>query len=95
MSAERTIRILVVDDHTVVRRGLIFVLQTFDDLVPVGEAGTIEEVVRRCEIDQPDVILMDIKLTGEADGIAATKIIRERYPDIQVFSNFLVSFSLS
>ena len=86
MSAENPIKILVVDDHTVVRRGLIFVLQTFDDLLPVGEAGSIEEAIRKCEIDQPDVVLMDIKLTGEADGIAATKIIRERYPFIQVLA---------
>jgi NarL family two-component system response regulator LiaR len=78
------IRILVVDDHMVVRRGLIFVLQTFDDVHTVGEAGSIEEAIRQCEGLQPDVVLMDIKMAGEQDGITATKIIRERFPQIQV-----------
>lgn len=84
MNATDPIRVLVVDDHTVVRRGLIFVLQTFDDLLPVGEAGSIDTAVRRCSLDKPDVVLMDIKLAGDRDGIIATQIIRERFPEVQV-----------
>jgi NarL family two-component system response regulator LiaR len=84
MSTADPIRILIVDDHTVVRRGLIFVLQTFDDLLPVGEAGSIEDAIQICETDQLDVVIMDIKLSGDADGIVATQIIRDRFPTIRV-----------
>jgi NarL family two-component system response regulator LiaR len=84
MNSTKPIRILVVDDHMVVRRGLVFVLQTFKDVQTVGEAGTIEEAIFQCESLQPDVVLMDIKMAGEQDGITATKIIRERLPHIQV-----------
>jgi len=84
MNANDPIRVLVVDDHTVVRRGLIFVLQAFPDVQTVGEAGSVDESIERCESLEPDVVLMDIKMAGEHDGILATKIIRERFPSIQV-----------
>jgi NarL family two-component system response regulator LiaR len=84
MNNEKQIRVLMVDDHTVVRRGLIFVLQAFDDIQPVVEAASIEEALKRCQIDDPDVVLMDVKMVGETDGIIATQKIRERFPDIEV-----------
>jgi NarL family two-component system response regulator LiaR len=84
MSADNSIRVLVVDDHTVVRRGLIFVLQAFPDLETIGEAGSVDEAVEFCGSLEPDVVLMDIKMAGERDGIFATKIIQERFPAIQV-----------
>jgi NarL family two-component system response regulator LiaR len=87
MDATNPIRVLVVEDHTVVRRGLIFVLQTYDDILPVGEAGSVDEALRKCEADHPDLVLMDIKLPGDDNGgIKATRIIRERFPDIQVLA---------
>jgi NarL family two-component system response regulator LiaR len=84
MSEEKTIRVLIVDDHTVVRQGLIFVLQAFDDILAVGEAGSIDEAIKRCQLEHPDVVLMDIKMAGETDGIVATQKIRERFPNIEV-----------
>jgi two-component system, NarL family, response regulator LiaR len=78
------IRVLVVDDHTVVRRGLIFVLQAFSDIQTVGEAGSVNDAVELCRSLEPDVVLMDIKMAGDIDGIIATKEIRERFPTIQV-----------
>ena len=84
MSNDNPIRVLVVDDHTVVRRGLIFVLQAYTDIKTIGEAGSIDEAVRRCDELQPDLVLMDIKMAGEEDGIKATQLIRKRFPEIQV-----------
>jgi NarL family two-component system response regulator LiaR len=84
MNAENLIRVLIVDDHTVVRRGLIFVLQAFPDIETVGEAGSIDEAVQRCDELDPNLVLMDIKMAGEKDGILATKIIRERFPQTEV-----------
>jgi NarL family two-component system response regulator LiaR len=84
MNAENPIRVLVVDDHTVVRRGLIFVLQAYADIQTIGEAGSIDEAVLRCEELDPDLVLMDIKMAGEQDGITATQMIRVRFPHIQV-----------
>jgi NarL family two-component system response regulator LiaR len=86
MSDQNLIRVLVVDDHTVVRQGLIFVLQTFDDIQTVGEAGSIDDALRVCEREQPDVVLMDIKMAGETDGIIATQKIKARFPHIQVLA---------
>jgi two-component system, NarL family, response regulator LiaR len=89
MTAPQRIRVLIVDDHAVVRSGLATFLQAFDDFELVGEAGDGSEAVRRCAHVSPDVILMDL-LMPEMDGIAATRAIRERHPDVQVIA--LTSF---
>ncbi len=86
----RRIRVLVVDDHEVVRRGLATFLQAYDDLELVGEAADGSEAVRQCERVHPDVVLMDLKLPPGVDGVAATRTIRERFPHIQVIA--LTSF---
>lgn len=83
------IRVLVVDDHAVVRSGLGAVLLAFDDLQLVGEAGSGEEALRMCEQLQPDVVLMDLVMPG-MDGATATQTIRERWPYIRVIA--LTSF---
>ena len=83
------IKVLLVDDHTVVRSGLGAVLAVSDDLQLVGEAADGEEAVRFCERTQPDVILMDL-LMPKMDGVAATKAIKERWPKIQII--ILTSF---
>ncbi|HEU5318631.1 MAG TPA: response regulator transcription factor [Chloroflexota bacterium] len=83
------IRVLVVDDHTVVRRGLGAFLDAFDDLVLAGDASGGEEGVRRCGEVEPDVVLMDMVMPG-LDGAAATRAIRERWPAVQVIA--LTSF---
>ena len=77
------IRVLVVDDYLVVRRGLAALLQAFDDIVLVGEAQNGAEALELCATARPDVVLMDL-LMPEGDGVGATRAIHERYPNIQV-----------
>ena len=89
MSQSNPIRVMLVDDHAVVRSGLGAFLLAFDDLELVAEAGGGEEAVRLCEQVQPDVVLMDLVMPG-MDGAAATRAIRERCPQIQVIA--LTSF---
>lgn len=89
MSKSNAIRVMLVDDHAVVRSGLSAFLLVFDDLELVAEAGGGEEAVRLCEQLQPDVVLMDLVMPG-MDGAAATRAIRERWPGIQVVA--LTSF---
>ncbi|WP_434588331.1 response regulator [Streptomyces sp. A5-4] len=74
--AEKTIRVLLVDDHQVVRRGLRTFLEVQDDIEVVGEAGDGAEGVARAEELRPDVVLMDIKMPG-TDGIEALRRLRE------------------
>jgi len=89
MTIPQPIRILLADDHTVVRSGLSAVLAMQDDFKIVGEAGDGEEALRLCENLHPDVVLMDL-LMPKLNGVAATKAIKERWPQIQVIA--LTSF---
>jgi len=89
MSESDPIRVLLVDDHAVVRSGLSAFLLAFDDLELVGEAGSGEEAVRLCDRLQPDVVLMDLVMPS-MDGAQATRAIREKCPAIQVIA--LTSF---
>lgn len=84
------IRVLIADDHHVVRRGLLFFLKTQKDIEVVGEAKNGIEAVELAESLQPDIILMDLVMP-ELDGIQATKRIKEKYPQIQIL--MLTSFS--
>jgi DNA-binding NarL/FixJ family response regulator len=77
------IRILIVDDHPVVRDGVAAILSTQPDLLVVGEAADGEAAVRLHEELRPDVVLMDLELPL-MDGVAATERIRERRPDAKV-----------
>ncbi len=83
MTLLRPIRVMLVDDHAVVRSGLGAFLLAFDDLELVGEAGGGEEAMARCRVLQPDVILMDLVMPG-VDGAATTKAIRQAFPQVQV-----------
>ncbi len=74
--ADRIIRVLLVDDHQVVRRGLRTFLEIQDDIEVVGEASDGAEGVARIEELRPDVVLMDIKMPG-TDGIEALRMLRE------------------
>ncbi len=89
MEPREPIRVMIVDDHNVVRSGLSAFLMAFDDLQLVGEASNGAEALRLCEKFRPDVVLMDLVMPI-MDGAAATKAIRERFPDIQILA--LTSF---
>ena len=78
-----TIRVLVADDHAVVRSGLGQLLATAPDLELAGEAGDGEEAVALSEVEKPDVILMDISMPG-VDGVEATRRIVARDPEARV-----------
>ena len=78
--AAQKIRVLLVDDHVMVRQGLRTMLDTYPDIKLVGEAANGEEAVRRVEQRRPEVVVMDINMPG-INGIEATKQIKLRYPD--------------
>lgn len=80
------IRILVVDDHHVVRCGIRDFLEHHADLDLVGEARTAEESLALIDELQPDVVLMDIRLPGGMNGIEATAEVTARYPAIKVIA---------
>jgi DNA-binding NarL/FixJ family response regulator len=73
------IRILLVDDHAVLRSGLRLLLEREEGLEPVGEAGTAEEAVRSLPSLRPDVVVIDIEMPGMG-GLDGTALIRERAP---------------
>jgi DNA-binding NarL/FixJ family response regulator len=83
------IRIVIADDHKVVRTGLEQLIETFDDVELVGAASSGEEAVALCADRRPDVVLLDLAMPG-IDGIEATRRIRENLPDacIVIFTSF-------
>ncbi len=89
MPDSKRIRVMLVDDHAVVRSGLSAFLMVYPDLELVGEAESGEEAVARASLLQPDVILMDLVMPG-MDGVATTRLIRQKNPNIQIVA--LTSF---
>jgi len=89
MSPSPRIRVLVVDDHAMVRRGLATFLKAFDDLELAGEAAGGRAAVELCIQLQPDVVLMDMVMP-DMDGAAVTRLLRSQTPSIQVIA--LTSF---
>jgi two-component system, NarL family, response regulator LiaR len=79
------IRIVIVDDHPIVRKGLVFALAAFPDLEPVSEAGNGEDAIRVCGQILPDVVLMDMMMPGMG-GVDATRALRARFPEIKVLA---------
>lgn len=89
MTHSQLIRVMLVDDHTMVRRGLATFLKVYDDLELVGEAADGESAVQLCALILPDVILMDMVMP-DMDGVTATGIIHQQFPTVQVIA--LTSF---
>jgi len=89
MTEASRIRVILVDDHAMLRKGLRFFLAGFDDLELVGEAASGKEAIRLCAELQPDVVLMDMVMP-DIDGAAATEVIRQQSPGIQIIA--LTSF---
>ena len=86
MGKRENIRVLSVDDHELIRRGIRFSLLSVEDIELVAEAQSGEEALSLCDEVGPDVVLMDMYLTGSMDGIATTRAIRERCPQVQVLA---------
>jgi NarL family two-component system response regulator LiaR len=83
------IRVMIVDDHAMVRRGLAVFLKAKPDLLLVGEASGGGEAITLCEQLRPDVVLMDLMMPGMS-GAEATRMIHGRWPQVQVIA--LTSF---
>ena len=83
MGESNPIRVIIVDDHAVVRSGLSAFLLAFDDLEQVGEAASGEQAIDVCAQVHPDVVLMDMMMPGMG-GVEATRVIREQHPNTQV-----------
>ena len=89
MTPSQPIRVMLVDDHTMVRRGLATFLKVFDDLELAGEAASGEAAIQLCAQVLPDVVLMDMVMP-DMDGATATRAIRGQFPMVQVIA--LTSF---
>jgi NarL family two-component system response regulator LiaR len=89
MTETGSIRVMIVDDHGVVRRGLAAYLKSQADMELVGEARDGQEALQVCEQVLPDVVLMDLVMP-DLGGVAATHIIRKQWPQVQVIA--LTSF---
>ncbi|MEP6667380.1 MAG: response regulator transcription factor, partial [Nocardioidaceae bacterium] len=83
MIEDMTVRIVLADDHPVVRGGLRALVSTIDELEIVGEAADGEAAVREVQLLRPDVVLMDVRMPG-IGGVEATRRIRETTPETAV-----------
>lgn len=83
---EEKIRVIITDDHEMVRRGLNTFLRVYPDLELVGEASSGEQALELCEKSSPDVVLMDLIMPSGMGGIEATRQIVQRFPKIKVIA---------
>ena len=78
-----SVRVLLVDDHNMVRQGLRSLLNQYQDIYVVGEAGDGEEAIAKVAEANPSVVLMDITMP-RMDGVTATRLIKARHPEVAV-----------
>src|ERR1700690_735719 len=83
MADKKKIRIIVADDHVIVRRGIVSLISLNSDFEVVGEAPNGKIAVELALLKEPDVILMDISMP-ELSGLDATRIIKKKLPDVKV-----------
>ena len=83
MSQKASIRVLLCDDHEVVREGLRTMLSRREDMAVVGEAGTMAEAIEAAAKAKPDVVIMDVRLP-DGSGVEACRAIREAQPETRV-----------
>ncbi|MER3501653.1 MAG: DNA-binding response regulator [Candidatus Fervidibacterota bacterium] len=85
MTEQRVIRVLIVDDHAILRDGLKALLQSEPDIEVVGEASTGREAIKLIRKLRPNVVLMDISMP-DMTGLQATEIIKKSYPEVKVIA---------
>lgn len=90
MSSKERLRVMLVDDHEVVRSGIKSMLQATDDIAVVAEAGSVRDAIVQAAAVRPDVVVMDVRL-ADGSGIEATREIRAERPQTQVL--MLTSFA--
>ncbi|MBL7845320.1 MAG: response regulator transcription factor [Cyclobacteriaceae bacterium] len=83
MNVKSITKVLLVDDHALIRQGVQSMLEQFDDLEVIASVASGEDAINSVNEQKPDVILMDIMMSGMT-GIEATRWIKENYPDIKV-----------
>ena len=83
VNTDSPIRVLVVDDHLIVREGLSLILETADGIDLAGEAADGAEAVRQCHDLHPDVVLMDLRMPG-MDGLTAIGLLRQQMPEVAI-----------
>jgi two-component system, NarL family, response regulator LiaR len=85
MIAEKAIRVLICDDHIIVRHGLDALLNSLENVELAGKAASATEALDLCHKASPDLVLMDLKMP-EIDGITAIRMIREQFPEIAIIA---------
>jgi DNA-binding NarL/FixJ family response regulator len=90
VSKQPPLRVMLVDDHEIVRDGIKAMLRGTDDVIVTAEAGSVRDAVDEADRSRPDVVVMDVRLT-DGSGIEATREIRAKHPDMRVL--MLTSFA--
>ncbi len=90
MSSDTPTKVLIVDDHEIVRKGLVMLISRQEDLVVAGEAGAAAEAVQKARELSPDVVVLDIRMP-DGSGVEAYRDIRAENPDVKVL--MLTSYS--
>jgi len=90
MPSDTLTKVLIVDDHEIVRKGLVMLISRQEDLVVAGEAGAAAEAVQKARELSPDVVVLDIRMP-DGSGVEACRDIRAENPDVKVL--MLTSYS--